>query len=141
MSEFERYEKYLVLKRSDIDAALSRSMKGTLSDICNMVDKYREKRSKESHRYVVVSDSMPELYEQTFQAIEEYVTGKPQEIAELEAEHRKIRALVDEQAEDEGLWFQATTVTEAYLQQELRRLHGVIEDEGSSGKIMEQGND
>lgn len=38
-----------------------------------------------------------------------------------------VRALVDEQAEDEGLWFIATTMPEAYLQQELRRLHALIE--------------
>jgi hypothetical protein len=38
-----------------------------------------------------------------------------------------LRALVDEQAEDEGLWFIAQTAPEAYLQQELRRLHAAIE--------------
>ncbi len=37
-----------------------------------------------------------------------------------------VRALVDEQAEDEGLWFIAQTAPEAYLQQELRRLHTAI---------------
>ena len=41
----------------------------------------------------------------------------------------KIRALVDRQAEDAGLWFQARTAPEAYLQQELRKLHAVIEGE------------
>ena len=35
--------------------------------------------------------------------------------------------LVDEQAEDEGLWFNAITASEAYLQQELRRLHAAME--------------
>jgi hypothetical protein len=35
---------------------------------------------------------------------------------------------VNEQAEDEGLWFEAETAPEAYLQQELRRLHQIIED-------------
>ena len=35
--------------------------------------------------------------------------------------------LVNEQAEDEGLWFVAVTAPEAYLQQELRRLHAAIE--------------
>ena len=38
-----------------------------------------------------------------------------------------VRKLVDEQAEDEGLWFIAATAPEAYLQQELRRLHAAIE--------------
>lgn len=35
---------------------------------------------------------------------------------------------VNEQAEDEGLWFEARTAPEAYLQQELRRLHKLIEE-------------
>lgn len=42
-------------------------------------------------------------------------------------EPRKIRDLVKEQIEDEGLWFKATTAPEAYLQQELRRLHCALE--------------
>lgn len=35
--------------------------------------------------------------------------------------------LVQQQAEDEGLWFDARTSAEAYLQQELRALHALIE--------------
>ena len=38
-----------------------------------------------------------------------------------------IQKLVNEQAEDEGLWFQAESATEAYLQQALRKLHEIIE--------------
>lgn len=38
-----------------------------------------------------------------------------------------LLAEVDEQINDEGLWFAATTAPEAYLQAELRRLHRVIE--------------
>lgn len=38
-----------------------------------------------------------------------------------------IRAVVDAQAEDEALWFEAKTVPEAYLQAELRQLHACIE--------------
>lgn len=41
-----------------------------------------------------------------------------------------IRKLVDEQAEDHGLWCEARTIVEAYLQQELRKLHAVIEGAG-----------
>lgn len=40
-------------------------------------------------------------------------------------------ALVAEQAEDEGLWFMAQTAPEAYLQQELRRLHAALEQEST----------
>ena len=39
----------------------------------------------------------------------------------------ELRRIVNEQAEDEGLWFMAETAPEAYLQQELRRLHAAIE--------------
>jgi hypothetical protein len=35
--------------------------------------------------------------------------------------------IVNEQAEDEGLWFVAQTAPESYLQQELRRLHAAVE--------------
>lgn len=35
--------------------------------------------------------------------------------------------LVSEQAEDGGLWFVAHSASEAYLQQELRRLHAAVE--------------
>lgn len=38
--------------------------------------------------------------------------------------------LVEEQADDEGLWFQAKTAPEAYLQQALRRLRAVLEGKG-----------
>ena len=39
-----------------------------------------------------------------------------------EAEH-----VCKEQAEDEGLWFVAETITESYLQSALRRLHAAVE--------------
>ena len=39
----------------------------------------------------------------------------------------RLRFIIDEQAEDEGLWFVAATAPEAYLQQELRKLHTEVE--------------
>lgn len=39
----------------------------------------------------------------------------------------KVVSVVNEQAEDEGLWFIAKTAPEGYLQQELRKIHAVIE--------------
>jgi hypothetical protein len=47
--------------------------------------------------------------------------------ADAEATLERLQRLVDEQAEDAGLWFVAQTAPEAYLQQELRRLHREIE--------------
>ena len=40
----------------------------------------------------------------------------------------RVRALVDEQAADAGLWFEAQTAPEAYVQDALRRLHQAIEE-------------
>lgn len=40
----------------------------------------------------------------------------------------RVLNIVEAQANDEGLWFVATRVTEQYLQQELRRLHAAIEE-------------
>lgn len=39
----------------------------------------------------------------------------------------KLRVMSAAMAEDDGLWFQAETCAEAYLQQELRRLCAAIE--------------
>lgn len=38
-----------------------------------------------------------------------------------------VTKLVNAQAEDEGLWFIADSIVEAYFQQELRKLHAAIE--------------
>lgn len=38
-----------------------------------------------------------------------------------------VAELVNEQAEDTGLWFDAATAPEAYLQHALRQLHATIE--------------
>ncbi len=43
------------------------------------------------------------------------------------SEREQLRQLVNQQAEDAGLWFLAETAPEAYLQQELRRLHAAVE--------------
>jgi hypothetical protein len=50
-----------------------------------------------------------------------------QRLRAVDAGAKAARTLVNEQAEDEGLWFQARTAPEAYLQQELRRLHTAVE--------------
>jgi hypothetical protein len=50
-----------------------------------------------------------------------------QRLRGVDAAAKAVRTLVAEQAENEGLWFQARTAPEAYLQQELRRLHTAVE--------------
>ncbi len=44
------------------------------------------------------------------------------------AQPNPAQRVVDEQAEDEGLWFNAMHASEGYLQQELRKLHAAIEN-------------
>jgi hypothetical protein len=48
-------------------------------------------------------------------------------LARYEAALRRIVRLVLEQAEDEGLWGQAETAMEAYVQAGLRELHAMVE--------------
>ncbi len=57
------------------------------------------------------------------------VTAEAQSMARAQQRDgtQALRLLVNAQASDEGLWFKAETAPEAYLQQELRRLHAAIE--------------
>jgi len=55
---------------------------------------------------------------------------KDMKIAKLQQQIEALRILVNQQAEDEGLWFDAKLAPEAYLQQALRKLHTVIEGKG-----------
>jgi len=52
-----------------------------------------------------------------------------EEYLKLEKELRKYKDVAGDQANDEGLWFDAQTAPEAYLQRKLRELHAVIEGE------------
>ena len=51
-------------------------------------------------------------------------------IQELEAHIGRLQFLVDQQAEDVGLWFVAATAPEAYLQRAIRDLHTLVETTG-----------
>ncbi|HEV8364603.1 MAG TPA: hypothetical protein VGQ52_13905 [Gemmatimonadaceae bacterium] len=51
------------------------------------------------------------------------------DLSEPAAPPSALRSLVARQAEDAGLWFDAVTAGEAYLQQELRKLHAAVEGE------------
>jgi len=47
---------------------------------------------------------------------------------QLVEKYCEILCLILSQANDEGLWFVTKTASEAYLQQELRKLHSKIEE-------------
>ena len=49
------------------------------------------------------------------------------QIDALKAERDALRDAVAMQAADDGLWFHAVSAPEAYLQQELRKLHQLID--------------
>ncbi len=49
------------------------------------------------------------------------------DLVEAARKYANSQQIVNKQAADDGLWFAATTAPEAYLQQELRRLHAAIE--------------
>jgi hypothetical protein len=57
---------------------------------------------------------------------------------EVIAQRDALRKLVEEQANDEALWFVHRTASEAYLQKELRRLHASIEA-ASAAQSVERG--
>lgn len=50
-----------------------------------------------------------------------------QEWQEVARKCQEVARIVAAQAEDEGLWFEPGAASEAYLQQELRRLHAAVE--------------
>jgi hypothetical protein len=49
-----------------------------------------------------------------------------------------LKELVDEQAKDAGLWFVARYASEAYLQQELRKLHAAVESDTAKLRDLAQ---
>ena len=51
-------------------------------------------------------------------------------VFECHASTAPAEAIVNEQAEDDGLWFTPQTAPEAYLQEALRRLHEAVEGKG-----------
>jgi len=57
------------------------------------------------------------------------------ENARLQAQVDSIQAVVNEQAEDEGLWHECEYLSEEYIQSALRRLHRVIEGEQVAAQV------
>jgi hypothetical protein len=67
----------------------------------------------------------------------EIIMGNVQVIERLRAIEAAIKVVVDEQANDDGLWFIHETITEDILQRALRRLHEVIEGKTSTERAIE----
>lgn len=79
----------------------------------------------------VENDLTAERLEKARDSLADALAASERRVAELEEALADLRALVNEQAEDEALWALnldgSLPISEAYLQQELRRLHGTIE--------------
>lgn len=55
----ELEEKYLVLKRADIEAALLEYQKMDLESICSQIHYYRVSQGKPENKYVVINQDEP----------------------------------------------------------------------------------
>lgn len=49
-------------------------------------------------------------------------------MSDLNEKVKELYCLIQEQAEDERIWFESRYITEAILQSELRRLHACVEE-------------
>jgi len=71
--EFKRENRYLVIKWDDINNLLSSYENAIMENLVNKIRGMRRNAGKIDHGYVVVSDDWP-MFEDTFSAIEEFVT-------------------------------------------------------------------
>ena len=71
-------------------------------------------------------DALVKKYKELEKSNFQYIKAL-ERIKQLEDRLNKIQMKVDEQAEDEGLWFNHKYITEGYLQRSLRELHKVVE--------------
>ena len=72
--------------------------------------------------------------------IEMHTKSLQSELKEAEAHNKRLLDFTNKQAEDEGLWFQAETAPEAYLQAGLRKLHAFIEGKPTGGNDVQKWN-
>lgn len=68
----ERENRYVVVKREDIDNYLSTTAKEQFFKYLDRIAQCRKNNGKQDTNYVVVGEDWP-MYEQTWQAIEEWV--------------------------------------------------------------------
>lgn len=70
----ERENRYLILKRADIEDHLDDKYKERLDGICAHIQQCREYYGKRNTKYVVVADDWP-MYEQVWGLVESWVDG------------------------------------------------------------------
>lgn len=82
-SKFVREDRYLVLKRSDIDTGLDEEQKSILFHLVQIVERERNSLGKAALECVVVESDWPN-YEETWSQIESVVSGEFKPFAQTE---------------------------------------------------------
>jgi len=75
MSEFKKEDRYIVIKRADVDRYLSGMEKSQLIGLCHEVAQSREREGKPNKCFVVVADDWPE-YDLVWSMIEARVNDE-----------------------------------------------------------------
>ena len=101
----DRYNKYLVIKNSDIASFLNDYQKQTLEHLTNIIQNGRLSKGKAPQSYVCVAADWP-MYEQVWSMVESFVDGKPNEIEQLTARVRELEQQRDELAKALSLTFE-----------------------------------
>ena len=105
--------------------------RGDIPAVCTChKSKSRGERDTEIERLrqeLAESQARVSSWQNAHQTREEEINLLQDKITELNTRLSKAMTLINEQAEDSGLWFQATTASEAYLQQSLRLLTDAVE--------------
>ena len=72
MSEFEREDRYLVIKKDDYRHVLTNLQQQNFYEFLALIEAGRQRKGKKPHNYVVVSDDWP-MYEDVWAMIQAYV--------------------------------------------------------------------
>ncbi len=74
MTDFERKEKYIVIKIEDLDK-LNVADQFALAQVCNRIDRVRNAAGKQHREFVCIHDGMA-CYEAAWKLVEDEVNGK-----------------------------------------------------------------
>lgn len=70
----ERENRYIIIKRKDVDKYLSHDQKNQLAQICMRLAASREADGRPNIKAAVIESDWP-MYEQVWQLVEEWVNG------------------------------------------------------------------
>lgn len=94
MSQFEREERYRVLKIKDVEAALTSNEIELLNRLSHKVADYRQGWEKDYLECVAVESDWP-IYEQVWEMVQRMAEGETQRIDLLEAKIQELQRSLD----------------------------------------------